>query len=139
MAKAELKTKKNNKSVKAFIESLPNEKRRKDAQYVLSIMKEITGKKPYMWGDRIVGFDDHTYKYKTGREVDFFIVGFSARKDMTTLYIMPGYQDFGDLLEKLGPYKKGAACLYIRDMDKIHKPTLKKIIKKGYQLVKKQM
>lgn len=137
MAKAELKTKKNNKSVKAFIESLPSQKRRDDANYVLSVMKKITGKKPYMWGDRMVGFDEHTYRYATGREVDYFVIGFSARKDMTTLYIMPGYQDFGELLKKLGPYKKGAACLYIRDMDNIHKPTLEKIIKKGYTHVKK--
>ena len=136
MVKVELKTKKNKKSVKAFIDSIESPKRRADAQYVLSLMKEVSGKKPAMWGDRIVGFGDHTYVYKTGREVDFFVIGFSVRKDLTTLYIMPGYQDFGDMLKKLGPHKKGAACLYIRDMDKIHKPTLKKMVQKGYKMVK---
>lgn len=136
MPKAKLKTTKTKKSVADFIESIPSPTRKRDAKRLLALMKKITKKKPVMWGPSIVGFGDHTYKYPSGREVDFFIVGFSARKDTSTLYVMSKYDDFGDLLKKLGPYKKGAACLYIKDLSKIHEPTLKKIIERGYKAVK---
>ena len=135
MAKAELKTKKTKKSVAAFIDSIPSPTRRRDAAELLKIMKEITKKKPAMWGPSIVGFGDHTYKYESGREVDFFLVGFSARKDTSTLYLMSGYEDttMQKLLKKLGPHKRGAGCLYLKDLEQIHRPTLKKLIQRGYQ------
>mgnify|MGYP002623463054 CR=1 FL=1 len=149
MAKAKLKTQKTKKSVRAFINSISSPTRKRDAEYLLKLMKEITGKRPAMWGPAsgpshaknggpsIVGFEDHTYRYASGREVDFFVIGFSARKDTSTLYLMSGYDGFEALLKKLGPHKKGAGCLYIKDIEQVHKPTLKKIIEKGYKAVKK--
>lgn len=137
MKKAKLKIQKTKKSVQKFINSISSPKRKRDAEYVLDLMKRITGKEPAMWGESIVGFDEHTYIYESGREVDYYVVGFSARKDMTTIYIMAGYKEMNSLLEKIGPHKKGAACLYIKDMDKIDKATLSKVIEKGYKMVKK--
>ena len=133
MTQAKIKTIKNNKSVNTFLNAVKDDQRRKDSKEILRIMKEVTGKKPYMWGDAIVGFGDYHYKYETGREGDFFIVGFSPRKNALTIYIMPGYQDFGDLMKKLGPHRTGKSCLYVKKLEDIHIPTLKKIITKGYK------
>ena len=136
MAKAKLKTTKTKKPVSAFIDSIESPTRKRDAKYLLKLMKDITGKRPAMWGPSIVGFEDKTYTYASGREVDFFVIGFSARKDTSTIYLMSGYKGFEQLLKKLGPHKRGAGCLYIKDIEKVDKPTLKKIIKKGYTMAK---
>ena len=137
MTKANLKTKKNKKSVSDFLNSISNPVRKRDAKTVLKLMKDITKKKPTMWGPSIVGFGEYHYKYESGREADFLRIGFSPRKAALTLYIMPGYQDYGDLLKKLGPHSTGKACLYIRDMEEIHLPTLKKIIARGWKDMEK--
>lgn len=132
------KTTENKKSVSAFLNSIEDPQRRKDAKEVSRIMQKITGHKPAMWGPGIVGFDSYHYKYESGREGDFLAVGFSPRKNALTIYIMPGYQDFGDLLGKLGPHKIGKSCLYIKRLEDVHLPTLKKILQKGYRDLKKK-
>lgn len=132
MAKQELKTKKTKQSVSAFLNSVKHPERKRDAKKVLALMKAITKEKPTMWGPSIVGFGNYHYKRRDGSEHDFFMVGFSPRAQNLTLYIMPGYQNFGPLLKKLGPHTRGKACLYIKHLDDIHLPTLKKLIKKGY-------
>lgn len=137
MANAKNKTTLNKNSVSKFLNAIEDPQRRKDAKAVAKLMQEITGHKPAMWGSSIVGFDAYHYKYDSGREGDMCAVGFSPRKNALTLYIMPGYQDFGDLLEKLGPHKIGKSCLYLKKLDDVHLPTLKKIIKKGYKDLKK--
>lgn len=133
MPKAKLKTKKTRKSVDKFVASIKSPKRRQDAEVVLQMMRDVTGDKGAMWGERIVGFVDHTYHYKSGRVVDFFMIGFSSGADRTTIYIMSGYKDMAGLLKKLGPHSKGAGCLYLKDLDTIHLPTLKKIMTRGYK------
>jgi len=133
MAKAELKTKKTQKSVSDFLNAVPDKTRRRDSKTVLKIMHEVTKKTPKMWGPAIVGFGDWHYKYPTGREGDYLAIGFSPRKAALSIYIMPGYSDYSALLNKLGPYKKGKSCLYIKNLDDIHVPTLKKIITKGWK------
>jgi hypothetical protein len=91
---AELKTRRNRGSVKAFLESIAGEQRRKDCVTVLNIMKRATGDKPRMWGTAIVGFGDYHYKYASGREGDWFLTGFAPRKQDLTLYIMPGFERY---------------------------------------------
>ena len=88
---AALKTQKNKASVKEFLQSVPDEKKRKDCETLLKIMKEATGEKAFMWGDSIVGFGDYHYKSERSRqEGDWFIAGFSPRKTSLTLYLMAG-------------------------------------------------
>lgn len=134
----ELKTKKNTKSVSAFLDQVKHPERKKDAKAMLNIMREITGKKPVMWGSSIVGFDSYHYRYPTGHEGDMCILGFSPRKEALVIYTMPGYQEFGPLLKKLGPHKIGKSCLYIRHLDQTNLPTLKKILKSAYHATKKR-
>ncbi len=128
---AELKTKKTDESVEAFVHSVENEKRRMDAFQVLDLMKEVTGEDPKMWGSSIVGFGDYHYKYKSGREGDWFLTGFSPRKQNLTLYIMSGFTEYDELMTNLGKFTTGKSCLYIKKIEDVDLPTLKKLVEKS--------
>lgn len=128
---AELKTKKTKASVAAFLDQISDEQRRKDCQRVLKIMKEATGEQPRMWGSSIVGFGAYKYRYASGHEGEWPIIGFSPRKNDLTLYIMPGFADYKELMAKLGKHKTGKSCLYIKKLDDVELPILKKLITKS--------
>ena len=134
---AELKTKKTKASVAAFLDKIADEQRRKDCQTVLNLMKQATGEEPKMWGSSIVGFGTYHYRYASGREGDWPIIGFSPRKTDLTLYIMPGFEKFESLMAKLGKYKTGVSCLYIKKLDDVEIPVLKKLIAKSVEQVAK--
>ena len=133
---AEPKTKPTKASVKDFLNQIPDEERRKDCFAVAKMMEEITGCKPTMWGPSIVGFGTYHYKYASGREGDWPISAFSPRKKDLTLYIMPGFDNYPDLMEKLGKHSTGKSCLYIKRLSDVHLPTLKKLIKQSIKLSK---
>ncbi len=131
------KTQKTTASVSAFLNSIEDDQKRTDCKAIAKIMQTITGHKPKMWGTSMVGFDSYHYVGKSGREGDWFCIGFSPRKANITVYIMPGYQDFGNLMKKLGPHSTGKSCLYFKRLSDLDPPTLKKIIAKGYRDLKK--
>lgn len=129
---AELKTKPTRQSVQNFLnETVSDEKKRKDCNFLLETMKEITGDIPRMWGQGIIGFGKYHYKYESGREGDWFLTGFSPRKQALTLYIMPGFKNQTELMQKLGKYKTGKACLYIKRLSDVDATVLKKLIEKS--------
>ena len=130
---AELKTQKTRASVAKFLASIEDQKRRKDSRAVLKMMKEITGDKPEMWGPAIIGFGSYHYTYASGREGDWFLTGFSPRKQALTLYIMSGFSKYDALLKKLGKFKTGKACLYIKKLEDIHLPTLEELIRRSVE------
>ena len=134
---AELKTKVSDRSVARFLAGIKDEKRRADCQTVLEIMKRVTGAEPKMWGSSIVGFGAYHYKYASGREGDWFVTGFSPRKQDLTLYLMGGFEKHAELMKKLGKHKTGKGCLYIKTLDDIHLPTLKKLIRESARDVTK--
>ena len=123
---AELKTTKNSASVSAFVNQISDEQRRKDAKTILSMMREATKAKPAMWGSSIVGFGRLHYTYASGREGEWFQAGFAPRKDALTLYLMGGLPK--DLLEKLGKFKKGGGCLYVKKLADVDQRVLKQLI-----------
>ncbi len=84
-----------------------------------------------MWGTSIVGFGSYHYKYASGRENEWFLVGFSPRKQNLTLYIMSGFDDYESLLADLGKYKTGKSCLYINKLEDVDLPTLRELVKKS--------
>ncbi len=129
---AENKTQASKASVTQFINSVENPQRRKDAKVVAKIMREVSGKRPKMWGPSIVGYGEYHYKYDSGREGDFMRLGFSPRKAELVVYIMPGYSDYGPLLKKLGKHRKGKSCLYIRKLEDINLDVLKELIQAGW-------
>lgn len=128
---AELKTKKSDASVEDFLNGIPDEKKRQDSFAILALMKEVTQAEPKMWGDSIVGFGHYRYKYATGREGDWFLAGFSPRKQNLTLYIMAGFADYEALLGKLGKYKTGKSCLYINKLQDVNMGTLKELVQQS--------
>ena len=134
---SQLKTQRTRASVKAFLDGVADEGKRKDARAISALMQAITGEKPALWGTSIVGFGSYHYKYASGQEGDWPLVGFSPRKDNLTLYIMPGFKDYADLLGKLGKHKKGMSCLYIKSLDDVHLPTLKTLVRQSVRQMKK--
>lgn len=133
---AELKTKRNQGDVKAFLNSITDEKKRQDSFTILELMKKVTSLEPEMWGDSIVGFGNYHYKYASGREGDWFLVGFSPRKQNLTLYIMSGFDEYDQLLEKLGKHSTGKSCLYIKKVEDINIDVLRELVKQSVKHMK---
>lgn len=133
---AKVKTKPTQASVKEFFNQIPDEARRQDCIEIAKIMEEVTGENPKMWGPSIVGFGTYHYKYDSGHEGDWMLIGFSARKKDLTLYIMMGFEKFPELMKQLGKYSKGKSCLYIKKLSDINMPTLKKLIKQSVKELK---
>ncbi|MBL7899995.1 MAG: DUF1801 domain-containing protein [Crocinitomicaceae bacterium] len=124
----EIKTKPTASSVKSFIESVQDEQKVKDAFVILKMMETASKEKPKMWGSSIIGFGDKRYKSPTtGREVDWFQIGFSPRKANLSLYIQGAVQN-QTALKKLGKHKTGAGCLYINKLADIDLKVLERLI-----------
>jgi len=128
---AENKTRQNDSPVEEFINSVDPQQKQKDSRDMIALMKKITGSEPKMWGSSLVGFGQYHYKYASGREGDFFITGFSPRKTAFTVYIMPGFSEYGDLMKKLGPCKTGKSCLYLKNLDVVDRDVLEQLITKS--------
>ncbi len=128
---AEIKTKIRRTSVDKFLQGIRDEKKRKECHQVLKIMKRATKAEPKMWGTDIIGFGDCRYVYGTGREVDWFVAGFSPRIQSLTLYITGGFDKA--MLKKLGKCKAGKNCLYIHQLEDVDKKVLSHLITKSVQ------
>ena len=137
-AMAENKTKATSNSVTAFMKSIADPQQRADAKKVASMMRRATGKRAKMWGSSIVGYGTYHYKYDSGREGDFMITGFSPRKQALTVYIMPGFSNFGPLMKKLGKYKTGKSCLYIKRISDVDEKVLEKLIDASVKHMRKK-
>lgn len=125
---ADLKTKKNAASVASFLGGV-SEQKREDCERIIAMMRKATGDEPCMWGGSIVGFGNYHYVYDSGREGDWFLCGFSPRKQALSVYIMDGFAKYDDLLGKLGKYKTGKSCLYIKSLADVDAAVLEKLIK----------
>lgn len=119
--------KKTGGSVASFIAGVTPEKRRRDAETMVALMSELTGRDPELWGT-IIGFGSCHYRYRTGTEGDMPIVAFSPRKDSTTVYLDRADRH-ADELAGLGPHTTGASCLYIKDLDAVDHDVLRRVIK----------
>ncbi len=125
---AELKTKRTNASVTAFLKRVRDDARRRDCLAVVRIMKRATRATPKMWGTRIVGFGTYHYKYASGRQADWFLTGFAPRKQELTLYILAGAGRYKALLARLGKYKVAGSCLHIRRLDEVNLTVLQQLV-----------
>ena len=123
---AELKTKPTKASVAKFIESIDDDRKRRDCKALVAMMTKATGSKPVMWGPAIVGFDEYAYRGSNGITSEWFKVGFSPRKAALSLYLMGGKDQ--KLLAKLGPNSMGAGCLYIKRLEDVDTAVLQKLI-----------
>ena len=135
---AELKTKENKASVEKFLKGVSDEKKQEDSFTILTMMKKITKEEPKMWGPSIVGFGKYHYKYESGREGEMCITGFSPRKQNLTIYIMPGFKKYEELMKKLGKYKTGKACLYINKLEDVDMKVLKELVESSFKYMKEK-
>jgi hypothetical protein len=131
---AELKTKVNDASVTAFLNKITSEEKRADSFELLKLMEQVTKQKPKMWGTSIIGFGNVHLKYESGRELDWFIAGFSPRKQNLALYGFP----HNELLKKLGKYKTGGGCIYINKLKDVDAKVLKELIKESFTAAKQK-
>jgi len=134
----ELKTRKSNASVSAFLKHVEDEQRRKDSLELLKIFKEVTKMRPKMWGDSIVGFGEYHYKSeRSTQEGDWPLTGFSPRKRNMTVYIMPGFSNYQDLMNILGKHKPSVSCIYFSKLADIDVAVLKQIVRKSVSDMKR--
>lgn len=125
---SENKTRPTDASVEAFLDAVDDDGKRSDARVLVDMMAEVTGARGVMWGSSIVGFGSYHYRYASGREGDFLEVGFSPRKRALTIYVMPGFSDYDDLLERLGKHTTGKSCLYVKRLSDIDLGALRELL-----------
>ncbi|KAA3653201.1 MAG: DUF1801 domain-containing protein [Bacteroidetes bacterium] len=126
------KTQATTASVTDFIETVEHEQKKKDAYVLLELMTSITNEKGVLWGTNLIGFGNYHYKYESGREGDFFKVGFSPRKTAISIYIIPGFERYDELMQQLGKFKTGASCLYVNKLSDIDLTILKQLIEQSF-------
>ena len=125
---SEAKTRPTNDSVAGFIDRVPEAGRRADCLTLVDLMRAATGEDPVLWGTSIVGFGRYRYRYESGREGEWPILGFSPRKHDLTLYITPGFETFAGLMEKLGTYRTGKSCLYVKRLADVDRTVLARLL-----------
>lgn len=123
-------------SVTDFINSfVDKEEKRQDSFRLVGLMREWSGFEPKMWGPSIIGFGSYHYRYASGHEGDAPLIGFSPRKAEFSLYVTAPGVDNKKLLEQLGKYKMGKACIYFKKLDDLNLDALEKLAKRGIQYV----
>ena len=132
---AELKTQKNDDNVQDFIASIEDDRKREDSKTLLGMMERVTGEEPRMWGPSIIGFGDQHYKYESGREGDWFKIGFSPRKQSLTLYVTDYIPQDDPLMANLGKYTTGKACIYIKRLEDVDTGVLEKLVKRSFDQI----
>jgi hypothetical protein len=131
MAKAKLKTQKTAASVDAFLRKLADPVQRADSVVVIKMMEKATKAPPKMWGPAIIGFGDRVLKYDSGRELDWFDIGFSPRKGALSLYGMKGSKRADTLMAKLGKHSTGKGCVYIKRLSDVNTGALQQLIEEA--------
>jgi hypothetical protein len=119
--------------VPAFLDAIPDDRRRADAHLLAALMTEVTGEQPALWGSSIVGFGARHYRYESGHEGDTMAVGFAPRKAQSVLYLTGAMADYEDLLAELGPHTTGKGCLYLKRVDQAEPAALREIIARSYR------
>lgn len=118
-------------SVEDFIAKVEPEQKRRDSERLDALFREVTGFGPEIWNSSILGYGKYHYTYATGREGESLATGFSPRKSALSVYIMPGYADFSDILKRLGKHKIGKSCLYINKLADVDESVLAQLIRAG--------
>lgn len=134
---AELKTKPTDASVAAYIAAMPDARLRGDLETLLRLLSRVTKAEPRMWGEGMVGFGTYHYTYASGREGDWFVTGFAARKTNLTIYLMCGFEPLEAHLSKLGKHKIGKGCLYVKSLADIDLKVLEAMLRTCVKFVAK--
>lgn len=136
---AELKTQKSKASVTAYLDSLADPVQKKEAKTLLKLMKAATGEKPVLWGDALIGFGEYHYESeRSAQKGDWPLTAFSPRKQNLVVYIMPGVKNYPTIISKLGKFKTGVSCLYIKRLSDVDLDVLQKLITAAHLDMKKR-
>lgn len=135
---AEPKTKQTKASVTEFLRNIPDRRKREDCKKIAQMMREATGKRARMWGSSIVGYDQYDYQYESGRKGTWPMTGFSPRAQNISVYIMPGFDKYSALMKKLGKYKTGVSCLYIKSLEDVDEAVLARLIRESVRDMRKR-
>jgi hypothetical protein len=130
---ADNKTIPTDQNVEEFLNGILDDKKRQDSFTILELMKRVTGLEPQMWGSSIVGLGSYHYKYASGREGDSPLTGFSPRKESLTLYLAYGFEQNEELMKRLGKYKTGKVCLYIKKIEDVDLATLEELVRQSVE------
>lgn len=133
---AENKTQPTRQSVTAFINSIDDKQKRADIRKIAAMMRRATGARATMWGDSIIGFGQYHYKYASGREGDFLITGFSPRKNAISVYIMGGFERMSALMKRLGKFKTGKSCLYVKRLADVDEDILEQVVARSVEYMR---
>ena len=133
---AELKTKKTDASVSDFLATIEDGAKRADCEQLRAIMSDLTGDEPAMWGAGLVGFGHYHFTYASGREGDWFRVGFAPRARNITLYIMSGFDAYDGIMARLGKFKTGKSCLYVKQLSDVDEAVLRELISASLDYLK---
>lgn len=139
MTKIKAKTIETSKSVSAFLKSIPDPVKRAGCIRVAAIMQEISGFEPKMWGPAIVGFGSYHYKYESGHEGDAPLIGFSPRKAAIVLYLPSNFTGREALLKSFGKHTSSKACIYVKKLEDISIPVLRKMVTNALKTKKENL
>jgi len=131
-----LKTKETNEDVLAFLNGIKDEEQKKDAFALVEMMRKVSGVEAKLWGSKMIGFGKYSYKTKAGKVGEWFLIGFSPRKNDISLHLMFGLEDQKNLLEKLGKHSIGKGCLYLKGLSDIDESVLIKVMENTYNSMK---
>lgn len=129
------KTQATSQNVGQFLAAITDAAKRADAEEIARMLAEITGVEAKMWGPSIVGFGQYHYRYESGHEGDMCVAGFSPRKDALTMYVVPGFERYGELMARLGKYKTGKGCLYVKRLDDVDRSVLRELLEKSVAMI----
>jgi len=132
---AKNKTTETTKSVNDFIDDVESEQQRDDSYRLIELMKKVSGHEPKMWGPSIIGFGSYHYKYESGHEGDAPLIGFSPRKAAISLYVFSGLESHLHLLDDLGKFKMGKACIYVKKLSDIDEKSLIRVMKENIKFL----
>lgn len=124
---AELKNAVTDANVGEFLASI-DDARRADCNVLVELMQGISGEPARMWGKQMVGFGSYHYVYDSGREGDWFLCGFSPRKKDYSIYVMAGFDDYPEIMQRLGTYKTGRSCLYVKSLESVDLNALRELL-----------
>jgi hypothetical protein len=129
---AEPKTKPTTASVPKYLDSIEDETRRKDAKALAKLFREVTGLKPRLWGETMVGYGSYDYTYESGHSGTYFLTGFAPRKANLVLYLLDGFDGYDELLARLGPHRSGRSCLYLKRLDQVDTDALRELLQASF-------
>jgi len=127
----ENKTKPTGDEVEALLAAIADPQRREDARAICTMMARASGERPRVWSGSMVGFGTYRYRYDSGREGEWFVTGFASRAAALTLYVMDGFPQYAELMERLGKYKTGKSCLYIKRLADVDADVLEELVSRS--------